>query len=375
MKFAIMGRILRPEYGGFGVQTVLNGLLAGMASISHPHEILLLVDPAQLAHITPLMQRYRLVPVPPDTATTGKLWWDHLAVGQVCKQHGVDALYAPAHVRPIYAPCPVVVLIHDMMYHLFPHHWTWSDQLYFRVAVSTLTPHSAAIAAVSHSTRDDIFKFVSVPPERVEVIYPGVPDGFGVVPVADTSDLRTRYQLARPFVLYVGGFHPRKNMTGMLDAFETIASQIDHDLVLIGPAAWKNPAIAQRIQQSHAADRIRFVGFVPREDLPLFYNCSDLFVFPSFYEGFGLPVLEALACGCPIITTNVSSLPEVAGDAALLVEPGDTQALSDAMSRVLLDSNLRDRLRQRAVQQAQRFSWETAAAKTLALLEHVVRHN
>jgi glycosyltransferase involved in cell wall biosynthesis len=365
-----MARILKPEYDGFGIQTVLAGLLEGIASSSHPHEVLLLVDPGQLAHPTPLMQCYRLVPVLPHTGTTaGKLWWDHLAVGQVCQQHGVDALYAPAHARPAYAPCPTVVAIYDMMYHLFPHSWAWSDQMYFRAAVSTLSTRASCISTTSEHTRRDIHTILGIPPERVEVIYPGVPHGFSRLPATESATIRTTYHLSQPFMLYVGGFHPRKNMTGMLDAFEHAAPAVPHDLVIIGPPAWKNEQILQRIERSPVAARIHFTGFVPREDLPRFYNQADLFVFPSLYEGFGFPVLEALACGCPTITTRTSSIPEVAGDAAILVEPGDTRQLADAIRRLANDASLRAQMRQQALEQAQRFRWHTAARATLALLE------
>jgi glycosyltransferase involved in cell wall biosynthesis len=374
MRFAIMSRVLKPEYDGFGIQTFLAGLLHGLHDLQSEHEIIALVDPEQTAlnHISHLGSR--VIPVLPSTSSpTGKLWWDHIAVGQVCNQYRVDALYTPGHVRPLYAPCPVVVSVLDMMYHRFPHYWEMSDQLYFRLAVSLLTSRSAAIAALSQSTRSDIFAFLPVPAEKVEVIYPGVPDGFAPLPPDEHGNLRERYRLERPFILYVGSFHPRKNITAMLNAFAALAPQIPHDLVIIGPNARSSGAVVQRVQHHPCRDRMRFVGFVPRSDLPLFYNQADLFVFPSSYEGFGFPVLEALACGCPTITTRVSSLPEVAGDAALLVEPGDTQALINAIARVLSDSGLRARLREQGLHQAQRFSWHTTATKTLALLEQVAQ--
>jgi glycosyltransferase involved in cell wall biosynthesis len=374
MKFAIMARILK--YEGSGIHTFLMGLLRGIAEIGSQHEIVLLVDPSQSLPGTLDSHQFRVVPVHPHTDTTlGKFWWDHVAVGRACKSLEVDALYAPAHVRPAYAPCPVIVSVFDMMYHRFPLYWKWSDQAYFRAAVSILTPHAAKTAALSKNTKQDILLFLSIPEEKIEVVYPGVPEGFKPLSSHESKKIRKRYQLPKPFILFVGSFHPRKNLMGLLDAFHDVANQLPHDLVIIGSNRWNSEAIRQRIQGSPVAQRIRFIGMVPRSDLPLFYNEADLFVFPTLYEGFGFPVLEALACGCPTITTDVGSLPEVAGDAALLVTPGDTRDLSNAICKVLVNVELKAALKQRSLKQAQRFSWTTTATKTLALLEDAVLDN
>jgi glycosyltransferase involved in cell wall biosynthesis len=154
-------------------------------------------------------------------------------------------------------------------------------------------------------------------------------------------------------------------------AFELIASGIPHDLVIVGLPIWQDNQLVQYMQTSPYTERMRIVGFVPREELPLFFNAADVFVFPSRYEGFGLPVLEALACGCPTVTTNTSSIPEVAGDAALLVSPDDVPGLGDAIRSVLSNSDLREHMRQNGLQQAGKFSWVCAAQEAINLLETV----
>jgi glycosyltransferase involved in cell wall biosynthesis len=367
MRFAIMARILK--YEGSGIHTFLTGLLRGIAEIGSQHEIVLLVDPSQSLPATLDTHQFQVVPVFPHTDTIlGKFWWDHVAVGRVCKSLEVDALYAPAHVRPAYAPCPVIVSVLDMMYHRFPYYWKWSDHIYFRAAVSTLTSRATKIAALSKSTKQDILSFLPVSKERVEVVYPGVPEGCQPLLPHESEGIRERYQLPNPFILFVGSFHPRKNLMGLLDAFGGIANQLPHDLVIIG-SRWSSEATLERIQSNSLVQRIRLIGFVPWSDLPRFYNEADLFVFPSVYEGFGFPVLEALACGCPTITSNISSLSEVAGDAAILVPPDSTEDLGNAMYQVLTDAELKAELRQRALRQAQRFSWTTSAKKTIKLLE------
>lgn len=372
MRFAIMGRIL--QYEGSGMQTFLIGLLRGITEVCDHHEIILLVDPEQSLPANLASNRLRVMPITPRTDTIlGKFWWDHVAVGRACSILQVDALYAPAHVRPAYTPCPAVVSVLDMMYHRFPHYWKWSDHLYFRTAVSSLTSRAVRIAALSRNTKRDILSFLSIPEEKIEVVYPGVPAGFTPLPPQEGEKIRKRYQLSRPFVLFAGSFHPRKNLMRLFDAFEKIADRVPHELVIVGPARWDGKAVRQRARESPVAQRIRLLGLVPRSELPLFFNAADVFVFPSLYEGFGFPVLEALACGCPTITTNVSSLPEVAGDAALLVSPYATEELSHAICQVLEDTDLRARLRRLALQQARRFSWITTAEKTLKLLEDAAR--
>ncbi len=366
MRFAFLARILSPTYEGYGVQTLLLGLLRAIAERGSKHELLLIVEPG---HAPPAELRgaFRFVPLAPQpNGTAARLWWDHMAVGMLCRQLNVDALYCPAHVRPLYVPCPTVVLIHDMMYHLFPHQWAPGDQLYFRTAVSLLTRRATMIVAQSKHTQRDVVDILRVPQDRVEVVYPAVPAGFHPV---DASAARARYELERPFILCVSSDHPRKNLEGMIAAFEQIAQHFPHDLVLVGPAIWSNEQVRARIAASPAAPRIRRLGVVPEPDLVALYSGADLFVLPSLYEGFGFPVLEALACGCPTITSDVSSLPEVAGDAALLTPPGDTDALAAAMYRVLNDPGLRDDMRQRRLAQARRFSWDAAAKQTLDLLE------
>ncbi|WP_165360615.1 glycosyltransferase family 1 protein [Candidatus Chloroploca sp. Khr17] len=365
MHFAFLARLLGPAYAGYGVQTLLLGLLRAIAELDTEHELTLFVGSDQ--HVPEeLRGAFRIAPLAPaPNAAAARLWWDHVAIGMLCRQLGVDALYCPAHVRPLYVPCPTVVLVPDMMYHRFPEQWPWSEQAYIRCTVSGLTSRATRIAALSEATRRDLLALTATPSERVEVIYPGVPLGFHPRSAADVS---RRYDLQQPYILSVGSDHPRKNLLGMLRAFEQIAPSITHDLVLVGPAVWPSAALEQRIAASPVINRIRRLGLVSEADLVALYSGADLFVFPSLYEGFGFPVLEAMACGCPTITSNVSSLSEVAGEAALLIPPGDTTALTAAMRRALDDSSLRVELQRRGIERAKAFSWQATAQQTLELL-------
>lgn len=370
MRFAFLARLLSPAYEGYGVQTLLLGLLRAIAEADAGHELTLIVDPAQ--SLPPeLRGAFRAAPLAPlPNGAVARLWWDHLAVGMLCRQLQIDALYCPAHVRPLYAPCPTVVSVPDMIYHRFPEQWAWSDQAYFRLAVSGLTRHATQIAALSEATRRDLLALLGVPAERVAVVYPGAPAGFRPV---DPRETLARLGLRRPYILCVSSDHPRKNLPGMIAAFEQIAATVPHDLALAGPAVWNSEQVAAQVAASPYAARIKRLGLVTEADLVALYSGAELFVMPSLYEGFGFPVLEALACGCPTITSDVSSLPEVAGDAALLTPPGDTAALATAIGRVLGDPSLRAAMRERGLLQAARFSWGAAATQTLSLLERAAR--
>ena len=368
MRFAIMSRLL--AYQNSGLNTLLEGLFRGIQQIESSHEFLLLFEPGQSIPKW-LQEQFRVVTIQPRTQNPiSRFGWDHLAVGKICKKLGVDALYAPAHVKPIYTPCPVVVCVLDMIYHLYPQFWNWSDQTYFRFMVSNFTPRATRIAALSESTKADLLALTNISEDIIEVIYPGVPEGFGIILPEESVTIREKYGLEKPFILFIGSFHPRKGLRNLLEAFERCAHLLLHELVILVSTQWEDQDIEQNLDSSKVSKRIRLLkGIVPRSELPKFLNQADLFVFPSLYEGFGLPVLEALACGCPTITTDISSLPEVAGDAAVLIPPDNTQALSDGIVQVLSDKDLRVNLKQLAVRQAKIFSWKKTAEQTIQLLE------
>jgi glycosyltransferase involved in cell wall biosynthesis len=370
MRFAMTGRIL--QYNGFGMQTLLAGLVPAILDLKTGHEFFLLVDPDQVISLDIHPGKMESVPISPSTITVlGKFAWDHFSVGSVCKKLNIDVLYASAHIRPLYTRCPVVVSVFDMMYHLFPQQWSLSERVYFGLSSSILTSRASAIAALSENTKKDILNILKVREDAVEVIYPGVPQGFEPVPSNKSQPVLDKYKLDQPYILYIGSLHPRKNVEGLLDAFEIIAPEIPHDLAIVGPGLFNHENLSKRFVDSPVSDRIKVLGMLPRSELPSFYSQAAVFVFPSLYEGFGFPVLEALACGCPTITTRSSSLVEVAGEAAVLVEPNDTNGLVSGIKKVLIDSQYRAYLQKQSLLQAACFSWENAARKTVALLEKV----
>jgi glycosyltransferase involved in cell wall biosynthesis len=292
-----------------------------------------------------------------------------------CKKLKIDALYAPAHVRPVYAPCPVIVQVLDLMYHKFPKYWRWWEHTYFRFGVSLLTTRASKVIALSENTRRDLQDLTSIAESKIEVIYPGVSEDFVLINKDETQVIREKFRILNPYILCVSSFHPRKNLMGLLDAFELVSHEIHHDLVIKGTSNWKMDAVGSRILNSQNRARIRVIesNLSPRE-LACLYNEADLFVFPSIYEGFGFPVLESMACGCPTITTNVSSIPEIVGDAAILVTPGNSEELSYSIYRVLSDDELKSKLSKTGIIRARKFSWEITAQNTIELFEQVTKH-
>jgi glycosyltransferase involved in cell wall biosynthesis len=206
---------------------------------------------------------------------------------------------------------------------------------------------------------------------RVEVLYPGVEERFHPLNEGSLASVKARYSLDFPFILTVGTLEPRKNHVGLLQAYSLMEGRHPHRLVIAGGKGWLYEGIFQEVERLSLEERVLFLGYVPEEDLPALYNLADLFVFPSLYEGFGLPPLEAMACGTPVVVSALSSLPEVVGDGALLVPPREVEALAEAMEKGLGDPSLRRELRGKGLEQAKRFSWSEAAKRLLAIYKRV----
>lgn len=269
-----------------------------------------------------------------------------------------------------------IITIHDMAHHYYPEYAIPGNN---RILPRYLRKHAHKadlILCVSENTKKDVIDILDIPEEKVWVTYNGVGDEFRVIDNKNLlKDLRQRYKIPERFILFVGTVEPRKNLSMLVEAYHILNSRhrIKEPLVIAGGKGWKNEALRQSIKNLKLEDRIIFTGYVHDDDLPLLYNAATLFVYPSLYEGFGLPVVEAMACGTPVVTSNVSSLPEVAGEAALLVNPKDTEALASAIYRLLTDEDLRYKLRELGLQRAKRFTWESCAKKTIEAISYVMR--
>jgi alpha-1,3-rhamnosyl/mannosyltransferase len=267
-----------------------------------------------------------------------------------------------------------VVTIHDLTCLLFPAFHPWSRRVLFRLGVRRAARLADAIIVPSDGTRRDLVACLSVPDAKIHVV-PEAPDPqFTPIDAGSSASVLSRHGLAdRHYFLCVGNVEPRKNVRRLIEAYDRMraGARRGAPLVIAGGAGWKNRAIHAAAATSPFAADIRLLGYVADADLPALMGGALAFVYPSLYEGFGLPVLEAMACGAPVITSNRSSLPEVAGDAALLVDPEDTAALAGAMARIAGDASLREDLRDRGLKQAQRFSWEETARLTTRVYEKI----
>ncbi len=296
--------------------------------------------------------------------------WTHTALAPELRRRPPDVFFEPAHVLPFWHPPVSVVTIHDVGYEYFPNAHTRFQRFYLRLTTRWHVHAARLVLADSHATRDDLVRLYAANPTRIRVVYPGVDlTHFSPQPPDAVATVCQRYGIHGRYLLYVGTLQPRKNLRRVLAAFASIAERHpDVRLVLVGAAGWRMDAFADLMQT--LGDRLVRTGYVADADLPALYTGAVALVFPSLFEGFGFPVLEAQACGTPVIASTTTSLPEVAGDAALLVNPLDTHAIAQAMHRLLEDEPLHADLAARGRANAARFTWEASATNVWnALME------
>ena len=315
--------------------------------------------------------------------------WTHLRLSREMRSAPPDVLFVPSHVLPVIHPTRCVVTVHDLGYHYYPEAHTLFQNVYLRWSTRYNARTATRVLVDSEATRRDLLHYYAIPEERIAVVYPGRDETLS--PVTDPQALKavhSRYDLNAPYFLYVGTLHPRKNLVRLIDAFAAFRhrsrdqgqpahswtdSVSEPQLVLAGQKGWLYDEVFGRVRKLDLEKHVVFTGYVPDADLPGLLSGALAFVFPSLHEGFGFPVLEAMACGTPVICSNVSSLPEVSGDAALQIDPLDSDALAEAMHKVATDEGLRTVLVERGYEQVQRFSWQRCAGQVLQVLEDVGR--
>ena len=294
--------------------------------------------------------------------------WENLFIPVAAAQNNLDVLHFPRFSVPRIKRRPAVVTIHDLAFRHHPETLTPAGLAFFRRSTAQAVERADVIIAVSGQTRQDLVDIYGISPHRVYRIYNGVEPHFcpGDPNVA-RNRVRRRYGLDAPYILFLGTLEPRKNAVGLIRAYDLLCKENASDctLALAGGKGWLYKEIFETVESLNLQDRIRFLGHVDEADLPDLYRGARVFVYPSFYEGFGLPILEAMACGVPVVTSRTSSLPEVSGDAALLVDPDDPESLAHAMKGVLEDETLASRLQEQGYRRAAEFSWERAARETL----------
>ncbi|MBK8047957.1 MAG: glycosyltransferase family 4 protein [Anaerolineales bacterium] len=275
--------------------------------------------------------------------------------------------HATEHLLPCLT-APTVLTVHDLIFERYPEHHTQKNRIFLRLAMPRFVAAATAIIAVSNHTRQDLIRLYGVPESKITVIYEGVETGFRPAPPASLAQVKERYSPNRPYLLMVGTLEPRKNHITALRALARLKTEgFPHQLVVAGGKGWLFEPIQAQIEQLGLTGDVVLAGYVPASDLPALYTGAACVLAPSLYEGFGFPVLEAMACAAPVVCSNVSSLPEVAGGAALLVPPTDDEMLAHAVRLVLTQPALATTMREQGRRQAARFNWKRTAAETADL--------
>lgn len=358
MRIALDARKLRD----FGIGTYIRNVLVELARLDQTTEYVLLCKPEDVDMMPAVGPNFRIVPERAKLYSIG----EQIRVPMALSRERVQLLHEPHYTLPPATRCRSVVTIHDCIHLMFPR--ALPNRLayaYARGSIWIAARQADRVLTVSEASKRDILRFVDVPPEKVSVIHNAIDERF--LQAADEAQMdrvKQRYQLNDPFVLYVGNIKPHKNVERLIDAFgrARAGGLEDLRLVIVGDEISKYPALRQAVHRHRLDKHVRFLGFQPYETLASFYRLARVFVFPSLYEGFGLPPLEAMACGTPVVTSTASSLPEVAGDAALLVDPYDPDAIADALRRAVTDESLRATLIEKGSARARQFSWAQSVA-------------
>ncbi len=362
---------LQQTYRSAGISWYIYNLLTHLAQGETGFQYTaFLSDPQFQAHNGLSVQRSQW----PTYKPIVRILWEQAVLPLALKKAKIDLLHALAFAAPLAAPVPFITTIYDLSFIRYPEAFRPHNRWYLR----TFTKHSArrakAIIAISESTRQDVIQAFGVSPEKVHTVYCGVDSDFKPLPPTAIAAFKAKKGLPEKFILRLGTIEPRKNVEGLIKAYALWRKQDKNapKLFIAGGKGWYYQRVFQLVEELGLNEHIVFPGYLPQEDLPLWYNASDLFVYPSHFEGFGLPVLEAMACGTPVITSNVSSLPEVAGEAGILVSPTDTKALSQAMQTIFHNAELTRQMQEKGLAQAAKFNWRKTAAQTAQIYSRVV---
>jgi glycosyltransferase involved in cell wall biosynthesis len=359
VRIAIDARKLRD----YGIGTYVRNLLKTLARHPGDDTYVLLCRAADTEFVAALGPRFEALCESAGNYSVR----EQVSVPMALRRARVDLFHAPHYVVSPLTPCPYVVTIHDCIHLRFPQYLpNRFAYTYARTMMRLAARRAERILTVSNASKDDIVHYLKVPPDTVEVIYNGLDERLAATPTADDlARVRQRYQLTSPFILYAGNIKPHKNVDRLIEAYSILRRRgiTGTKLLILGDEISKYPNLRRLVHRFQLHQHVRFLGFVPDATLAALYRLASVFVFPSLYEGFGLPPLEAMAAGAPVITSNISSLPEVVGDAALLIDPMDAGAIADAMARVLCEPALREELQRRGRERITHFSWDRSVAR------------
>jgi glycosyltransferase involved in cell wall biosynthesis len=359
---------LAHTYRGAGINRYIYNLLLNLALADQEHQYTVFLGDRRFPPNPGLTLRTSWLPT---THPLVRIGWEQLVQPFVLWQEKIDLLHSLAFVTPLLSPCPSVVTIYDLSFILFPKGFKYSKRLYLTLLTCPSARSAKRIITISESTKRDTVRLLGVSPEKVDVVYCGVDKPFCPLPEREVASFRQKRGLPERIILFVGTIEPRKNVARLVEAYSRLRDgQVK--LVIGGARGWLYEEVFARVEELELTGDVLFPGYIPPAELPLWYNAAELFVYPSLYEGFGLPPLEAMACGTPVITSNVSSLPEVVGEAGLTVDPMNSEGLAEAMNQVLSDGILRQSMREQGLARAGRFSWAKAAQETVEVYQRAL---
>ncbi|OGK20333.1 hypothetical protein A3C23_02895 [Candidatus Roizmanbacteria bacterium RIFCSPHIGHO2_02_FULL_37_13b] len=328
--------------------------------------IYLRVNPESSMPVETQFFKYRVV--------KGPLWSQIFLPIDLYLNRKINVFFSPAHYTPRFCPIPLVVSIHDLAYEYYPDEFLKKDLYKLKNWTKHAVSQAKRIIAVSNNTKKDIVKFYKIPKEKIDVVYNGYTNRITLDTLhASRSNLNTKYQILNTkYLLYVGTIQPRKNLLTLIEAFHLLLhDKPDFKLVIAGKKGWMYDEIYQKVEKLKLTDKIMFTGYINESELSFLYQNAAIYVLPSLYEGFGIPILEAMSHGCPVICSNVSSLPEIGANACLYVNPNDKIELKLKIVKLIEDRELRADLIEKGKQRIKKFSWEKCGIETLAILQRV----
>jgi glycosyltransferase involved in cell wall biosynthesis len=359
----------QPGYRAAGIHNYIHQLLQHLPAQSPPDwRFTGLVSGANTATYPGVtMRRARL-----DTESVSRrILWEQIAQPGQLRQF--DLYHALAFVAPLVLPVPMVVTVYDLSFMRYPERLSTGRRLYLRYLTELTCKRARRILAISHSTGRDLTALLNIPAAKIDVTPLGYDAGlYKPLPRADIEAFRQRHGLPERFWLFVGTLEPRKNLVTLIEAYAALPAAERLPLILGGGKGWDYDAIFAAIEHHQLSTEVRHWGFLPADELALWYNAAEAFLYPSVFEGFGLPVLEAMACGTPVLTSNVSSLPEVAENAGLCLPPDDAAAWTAALHQASADAHWRNQARAAGLDKARQFQWQTTAQQTIASYQHAL---
>jgi glycosyltransferase involved in cell wall biosynthesis len=350
-----------------GVASYTMSLVEGLSAVDYENEYLLFGTEGRLGKVVrPGVTLEE--PFLPAGSRLQRLIWEHFVLARRARARGVKVLHLPDHTYPaLAARCPVVLTVHDLAFLKHPETFGRGRRMYKAALIRRSVRKAARIICDSDSTRRDLIELLGVSPSKIHrILLAAHPRYLREVSAAERERVLDRHALPPRFLLYVGTLEPRKNIGRLIDAYAALVRTVRPvvPLVIVGRPGWGGEALVRRVESLGLDEHVRFAGHVPVDDLPAIYQAAELLIYPSIYEGFGLPVVEAMASGTPVITSNRASLPEVAGDAAALVDPLSVDEIADAMAGLLSDRSLNAEFRVKGRARARLFSWERTARET-----------